>query len=152
KSALERPIDTVLSGPAAGAVAAARLSADASIPYILSFDMGGTSSDIAVSAQGQVEIATRTNLGDLPLVVPVVGVSAIGAGGGAFMWVHEHGVLQVAPESAGADPGRASYGRGGERPTLTGCYVSTGIIDPAGFLGGEMPLRRDLAEQALEKV
>lgn len=151
-SALQRPIDTVLSGPAAGVVAAARLSADVKLPRILSFDMGGTSSDIAVSLGGQAEIATRTHIGGLPLVVPVVDVSAIGAGGGSIIWVDAHGVLKAGPESAGADPGPVAYARGGMRPTITDCYLATGIIDPATFLGGAMPLRRDLAEQVLSEV
>lgn len=151
-SALARPIDTVLSGPAAGVVAATRLSNDCGEPRIISFDMGGTSSDIAVSVGGFAEIATRTEIGGLPLVLPVVGVSAIGAGGGSKVWADDHGVLKVGPESAGADPGPAAYGRGGEDATITDCYLTTGILDSAAFLGGDMPLKSDLARAALDRV
>jgi N-methylhydantoinase A len=151
-SALARPIDTVLSGPAAGVVAATRMAREARVDRIISFDMGGTSSDIAVSVGGQAEIATRTEIGGLPLVLPVIGVSAIGAGGGSKVWADEHGVLKVGPESAGADPGPAAYGRGGTVATITDCYLTTGLLDPAAFLGGGMPLHGDLAGAALQGV
>jgi len=151
-SALARPIDTVLSGPAAGAVAATRLATLPPVERLVSFDMGGTSSDIAVSVGGQAELATRTDIGGLPLILPVVGVSAIGAGGGSKVSVDAHGVLRVGPESAGADPGPVAYGRGGTVPTVTDCYLITGLLDPAAFLGGGMPLNGALAGQALGQV
>ncbi len=151
-SALARPIDTVLSGPAAGAVAATRLAAAPHVDQLVSFDMGGTSSDIAVSVAGQAELATRTDIGGLPLILPVVGVSAIGAGGGSKVAVDDHGVLRVGPESAGADPGPVAYGRGGSVPTVTDCYLVTGMLDPQAFLGGGMPLDGRLASEALGKV
>lgn len=152
QAALARPIDTVLSGPAGGVVAAARLSTEAEVPNLVTFDMGGTSSDIAVCVDGHAEIATRTEVGGLPLVLPVVGVSAIGAGGGSKIWVDEHGVLKVGPMSAGADPGPAAYGRGGDSATVTDCYLATGVLDAHAFLGGDMPLYPELAQGALTKV
>lgn len=151
-AALARPIDTVLSGPAGGVVAAARLSLEAQVPNLVTFDMGGTSSDIAICIDGQAEIATRTEVGGLPLVLPVVGVSAIGAGGGSKIWVDEHGVLKVGPTSAGADPGPAAYGRGGQDATVTDCYLATGVLDAHAFLGGDMPLYPELAHGALVRV
>ncbi len=152
QSALERPIDTVLSGPAGGVVAAARLSRETEVAQLVTFDMGGTSSDIAVCVDGHAEIATRTEIGGLPLVLPVVGVSAIGAGGGSIVWVDEHGVLKVGPLSAGANPGPAAYGRGGNDATVTDCYLATGVLDARAFLGGDMPLDAALANAALQSV
>ncbi|NUU02385.1 hydantoinase/oxoprolinase family protein [Herbaspirillum robiniae] len=152
QGALARPIDTVLSGPASGVVAAARLADESHTPRIVTFDMGGTSSDIAVSQHGQAEMVTRTEIGGLPLVLPVVGVSAIGAGGGSRIRVDEHGVLKVGPESAGADPGPACYGRGGGDATVTDCYLATGVLDADAFVGGAMKLYPERAIEALDKV
>ncbi|MEU7739992.1 hydantoinase/oxoprolinase family protein [Nonomuraea sp. NPDC049158] len=145
RSAAERPIETVLSGPAAGVAAAARLGMGA----IVTFDMGGTSSDIAVTVNGSPELATHTTVGGLPLIVPVVAVSAIGAGGGSVVRVDDQGVLKVGPESVGAEPGPVAYGRGGDRPAVTDCYLATGLIDPATFLGGRMRLDADAAAKSL---
>lgn len=152
QAALARPIDTVLSGPASGVVAAARLAVESDTARIVTFDMGGTSSDIAVSQHGQAEMVTRTEIGGLPLVLPVVGVSAIGAGGGSKIRVDEHGVLKVGPESAGADPGPAAYGRGGSSATITDCYLATGVLDADAFVGGAMQLYPERALAALDAV
>ncbi|GAB3403416.1 hydantoinase/oxoprolinase family protein [Flindersiella endophytica] len=150
RSAADRPIETVLSGPASGVTAAARMAEAAGLaethPGVVTFDMGGTSSDIAVVVEGRPELATHTTVGGLPLIVPVVAVSAIGAGGGSVIWVDEQGVLKVGPASVGADPGPVAYRRGGDRPAVTDAYLATGIIDPATFLGGRMKL--DIAASA----
>lgn len=151
-SADERPVETILSGPASGVMAAARLAQAANVKSIITFDMGGTSSDIAVAQSGSAELATRTDIGGLPLVLPVVDVSAIGAGGGSIVWVDDHGLLKVGPQSAGAMPGPVSYGRGGTQPAVTDCYLALGYIDPAGFLGGRMKLDIDAARAALGEV
>jgi N-methylhydantoinase A len=147
-----RPVETLLSGPAAGVMAASRVARAAGTPRIISFDMGGTSSDIAVSENGEPQFATRTEIGGLPLVLPVVAVSAIGAGGGSILRVDAQGVLKVGPESAGADPGPIAYGRGGTEPTVTDCYLVTGLIDPDRFLGGRLRLDRGAAERALAGI
>ena len=84
--------------------------------------------------------------------MPVVNVGAIGAGGGSILWVDAQGLLKVGPLSAGADPGPVAYGRGGTSPTITDCYLATGILDPARFLGGQMPLDRDASLRALDQV
>jgi N-methylhydantoinase A len=151
-TARKRPIDTMLSGPASGVNAAARVAAAADRKRLITFDMGGTSSDIALSKAGEPEYATRTHIGDFPLVLPVVNVVSIGAGGGSIVWVDRQGVLKVGPHSAGADPGPVCYRRGGTEPTVTDCYLMVGCIDPNHFLGGRMKLDRDLARAALEKV
>lgn len=151
-AAVRRPVETILSGPASGVMAAVRLAEATGTPDIITFDMGGTSSDIAIAAGGMPELATRTDIGGLPLVLPVVDVSAIGAGGGSIIWVDPHGVIKVGPQSAGARPGPVSYGQGGEQPAITDCYVTLGYIDPAGFLGGRMRLDADAARHALAGV
>ncbi|TVT09516.1 hydantoinase/oxoprolinase family protein [Amycolatopsis bartoniae] len=152
RAAVDRPIETVLSGPASGVTAATKLAAEAGIERLVTFDMGGTSSDIAVALAGTPEIATRTNIGGLPLVLPVVAVNAIGAGGGSVVRVDEHGVLKVGPESAGAVPGPVAYGRGGTRPAITDCYLRTGLLSPGAFLGGRMTLDAEAANRALAEV
>lgn len=148
-SARERPIDTVLSGPASGVSATARLWPDENIVTI---DMGGTSSDIGILRGGQPTLTTTAMIGDLPLITPVVEVTAIGAGGGSIVWADhqaEQPVLRVGPRSAGAVPGPAAYDRGGTEATLTDAFVHAGIIDPEAFLGGEMPLSASRAATAL---
>lgn len=152
ESATARPVETILSGPAAGVMAATRVAAQAGVQAIITFDMGGTSSDIAIAVGSQPEFATRTEVGGLPLVLPVVAVSAIGAGGGSIIWIDDHGVLKVGPRSAGADPGPVAYGRGGSSPTVTDAYLATGLIDPERFLGGRMTLDRPAAETALAEI
>lgn len=151
-TARQRPIDTILSGPASGVVAAQFIAASSGFDRIITFDMGGTSSDIAVTKNGDPEYTTRTHVGGFPLVLPVVNVSAIGAGGGSIIWVDEHGVLKVGPQSAGADPGPVCYGRGGTEPCVTDCYLALGLLEPGRFLGGRMSLDREAALAALAKV
>lgn len=156
-TARARPIETMLSGPAAGVAAATHITASVEVEGtapsgVLSFDMGGTSSDIAISMGGEPGYTNHTTIGDLPLMMPVVAVSAIGAGGGSIVWTDAQGVLKVGPDSAGADPGPVSYGRNGTRPTVTDCYLSLGIIDPDKFLGGKQKLDRPAAEAALAGI
>ncbi|MCX7341886.1 MAG: hydantoinase/oxoprolinase family protein [Hyphomicrobiales bacterium] len=152
ETARARPIDTVLSGPASGVVASTRLGNATGKTRLITFDMGGTSADIAVCQTGVPEFTTATFVGDFPLIMPVVNVGAIGAGGGSIVWVDAQGLLKIGPVSAGADPGPVCYGRGGKQPTLTDCYVTLGIIDPATFLGGRMVLDITAARAALEAV
>ncbi|HEV7265457.1 MAG TPA: hydantoinase/oxoprolinase family protein [Falsiroseomonas sp.] len=152
RTARERPIEAVLSGPASGVVAAARAAERTPHQRLITLDMGGTSSDIALTRSGEPEYTTRTTVGDFPLVMPVVNVSAIGAGGGSIVWVDPQGVLKVGPRSAGAAPGPVCYGRGGTEPTVTDCYLACGFLDPANFLGGRMKLDRAAAERALAPI
>lgn len=144
-SARARPVDTVLSGPASGVLAATRIGAG----DLVTFDMGGTSTDIAVSRGGALEMTHATLIGDYPLMLPVVNVSAIGAGGGSIIWSDPQGLLKVGPESAGADPGPVAYGRGGTRPTITDCYLTLGYLDPARFNAGRLALDPEAAARAL---
>lgn len=151
-TARARPIDTILSGPASGVTAAVAVASAAGIERMVSFDMGGTSTDISMVRRGAAEFTNQTNVGDLPVILPSVDVSAIGAGGGSIIHVDDQGILKVGPESAGAAPGPAAYGRGGARPTITDCYVANGWIDPDHFLDGRMKLHRELARDALRAV
>ncbi|MFT4066522.1 hydantoinase/oxoprolinase family protein [Paraburkholderia sp.] len=151
-SALKRPVETILSGPASGVMAAVRLAQSTGMAHIITFDMGGTSSDIAIASAGAPELSTRTDVGGLPLVLPVVDVSAIGAGGGSIVWVDKHGILKVGPRSTGANPGPVSYGHGGTEPAVTDCYLTLGYIDPAAFLGGRMRLDAQAARDALSSI
>jgi len=152
ETARARPINTILSGPAAGVVASLAVGKVAGTGQLITFDMGGTSADISVCPSGRLEFTTTTHVGDFPLIMPVVNVSAIGAGGGSILWLDAQGLLKVGPVSAGADPGPVCYGRGGTVPTVTDCYVALGIVDPTRFLGGRMQLDRDAALGALGKI
>ena len=151
-TARARPIDTVLSGPASGLVAATRVARSLGRAGIVTVDLGGTSCDLALNEGEEPEYATSARVGDYPLVVPVVNVRAIGAGGGSVLRVDPQGVLKVGPESAGADPGPVCYGRGGVRPTVTDCYLLVGLIHPEHFLGGRMRLDRGAAREALDAI
>jgi N-methylhydantoinase A len=151
RSAGETPVQTLLSGPASGVIGASFVGRLAGSERLLTFDMGGTSADIAV-VNGEIALSTTNKAGDFPLIMPAVDVSSIGAGGGSVVWTDALGVLKVGPESAGADPGPACYGRGGTRPTVTDAYVVSGILDPARFLGGAMPLDADLARSAIATI
>ncbi len=151
-TARERPIDTVLSGPASGVVASTRVGAVAKQPQLITFDMGGTSADISLCQAGVPEFTASTQVGDFPLMMPVVNVSAIGAGGGSILWVDAQGLLKVGPVSVGADPGPVCYGRGGKVPAITDCYLVLGIIDATRFLDGRMALDISAALAALNGI
>ena len=151
-TARERPIETVLSGPASGVVASTRVGSVAGQAKLITFDMGGTSTDISLCQAGVPEFTASTEVGDFPLMMPVVNVSAIGAGGGSILWVDAQGLLKVGPVSVGADPGPVCYGRGGTVPAITDCYLVLGIIDAARFLDGRMALDVEAAEAALGAI
>ncbi len=151
-TARSRPVDTVLSGPASGVAASLHLAADNGIAQMVSFDMGGTSSDIAVGVGGAAEVTTRSEVGGVPLILPVIAVSAIGAGGGSIAGVDASGGLHVGPESAGAVPGPAAYGLGNREPTITDAYLASGILAADKPLGGRQTLDPELSRAALERL
>jgi N-methylhydantoinase A len=151
-TARQRPIDTILSGPASGVVAASAAAADTPFRDLITLDMGGTSADMSLIQDREPSQTTRTEVGGLPLIVPVVAVSAVGAGGGSIVWVDRQGALKVGPSSAGAMPGPACYGNGGKEATLTDCYLVAGYIDPAHFLGGRLKLDENAARVVLEQA
>jgi N-methylhydantoinase A len=150
--AAEDPVQTLLSGPASGVIGAAHVARLAGFTRLVTLDMGGTSADVAVVQDGHPTYSTENQVGDFPVIMPAIDVTSIGAGGGSIAWIDGAGVLKVGPRSAGADPGPASYGRGGRQPTVTDAYVLLGIIAPDRFLGGKMPLNPALAESALAEV
>ena len=150
-AAAERPVETLLSGPASGVIGAAYVGRLIGDSKLVTLDMGGTSVDVSV-VQDEVHYGTENTVGDFPVILPAVDVSAIGAGGGSIAWLDAEGVLKVGPRSAGAVPGPACYGRGGSDATVTDAYVTAGILDPAGFLGGTMALDADRANAAVEAV
>lgn len=150
-SAKEQPVETLLSGPASGVIGATYVAGLAGQRKIVTFDLGGTSADIAI-IDGQLPFSTENKVGDFPMIMPVVDVASIGAGGGSIAWTDSAGVLKVGPASAGADPGPAAYGRGGQDATITDAYVVAGILDPDTFLGGRMRLDRGEAEAALARL
>lgn len=152
--AAEQPVRTVLSGPAAGTVGAAELAALAGIEDVISCDMGGTSFDVALIPGGAPAQSTGRQIAyGVPVQLPMVDIHTIGAGGGSIAWVDRGGVLQVGPESAGAEPGPAAYGRGGDLPTVTDANVVLGRLDPHAQLGTEEGFRIDVeaAETAIQK-
>ncbi len=140
EEAREKPVTTILSGPAAGAAAAAAICADLGLARAISIDMGGTSSDVCLIEGGLPAVASGREVGGYAVEVPGANVRCIGAGGGSIVSVDEGGLPQVGPRSAGADPGPACYGRGGEEPTLTDALLLLGRLSPQGLLGGEMRL------------
>ncbi|GAB7120609.1 hydantoinase/oxoprolinase family protein [Natrinema sp. JCM 9743] len=148
----DHAVTTTLSGPAAGVVGAAATVDDADVEGLVTFDMGGTSSDVSLVRDGRAERTTDAEIDGLPIRTPMVDVNTVGAGGGSIAWVDSGGALRVGPESSGADPGPACYGRGGTRPTVTDANVVLGYIGPETALGGEMTLDVEAAREALERL
>ncbi|SEH16858.1 N-methylhydantoinase A [Natronorubrum sediminis] len=145
-------VTTTLSGPAAGVVGAAATVDDNNVEGLVTFDMGGTSSDVSLVRDGQAERTTDAEIAGLPIRTPMVDVNTVGAGGGSIAWVDSGGALRVGPRSAGAEPGPACYGRGGTEPTVTDAAVVLGYIGPETELGGEMTLDVEAAHDALERL
>ena len=145
-----RAVELMVSGPAGGVLASAALARQLGFPNVITGDMGGTSFDAGLIVDGEPLVATQSITGNYHIASPRIRVTAIGAGGGSIASVEE-GVLLVGPQSAGAVPGPACYGAGGTRPTVTDADVVLGIIDPKYFLGGAIPLYRELAEQAIRE-
>ncbi|HSF95188.1 MAG TPA: hydantoinase/oxoprolinase family protein [Thermohalobaculum sp.] len=133
------PVRTALSGPAAGVIAARAIAAAAGFPNVITCDMGGTSFDVSLIADGEAALAAQTAI-DFGMVVrtPMIEINTIGAGGGSIAWVDAGGILQVGPESAGSNPGPACYGLGNERPTVTDANLLLGRINAARPIGGKL--------------
>lgn len=152
KVAQENPVYAILSGPSGGVAGALFIARKAGYPNILTFDMGGTSTDVALCEQNQPTIARETTLGYFRVKVPSVNVHSVGAGGGSIAHVPTlTGALRVGPQSAGAEPGPACYGKGGIEPTVTDANVVIGHLPPS-LLGGEMKLDVAAARTAVSKI
>ena len=151
-AARRAPIRTALSGPAAGAIGAAFRAKQAGFPEIITLDVGGTSADVALLAKGEPALVHSRMLAGFPLRLPALDVNSVGAGGGSIAWIDRDGLLKVGPQSAGAVPGPACYGRGGTQATVTDAQVLLGRLDAASLLDGRMTIRRDLAEAAVGRL
>jgi len=145
------PVRTCLSGPAAGVVGAAEVARAAGFPDVVTYDVGGTSTDVSLIANGVPAFATSRLVADYPVRTPMVDVHVIGAGGGSVSWIDDAGALKVGPHSAGADPGPVAYGRGGREPTLTDANIVLHRLDPVTLLGGRMTVDEAAARRAIRE-
>ncbi|MEN1968890.1 hydantoinase/oxoprolinase family protein [Lentibacillus sp. N15] len=150
-AAKETPVETLLSGPASGVVGAFGVGKGAKIDNLITFDMGGTSADVAVIQEGKANYSREEQIGDFPMILPAIGISSIGAGGGSIAWLDSVGVLKVGPNSAGAIPGPACYGLGGKHPTLSDAFLLCGYLNPTSF-AGDMELNVSFAEKAMRTI
>jgi N-methylhydantoinase A len=149
-AAAGRAVTTVLSGPAGGVTAGAALARLANQRNVITFDMGGTSCDVALIKDGAPLVSNRGQIEGRDLAVPMLDINTVSAGGGTIACVDRFGLLQVGPQSAGALPGPACYGRGGEMPTITDCNLVLGYLGEHNFLGGKLPLDAEKARRAIE--
>jgi len=141
---------TVMSGPASGVMAASATASGAGVPNVITYDMGGTSTDVALITGGIPAVSSELEIAyGLPIHVPMVDVRTVGAGGGSIGFINAAGMLQVGPESAGADPGPVCYGRGGIRPTITDANLVLGRLDPAAMLTVEAKVSADDVRAAI---
>ena len=150
--ASEEAARTVMSGPASGVIAAARAALESGLGRLITYDMGGTSTDVALIENGRPLVSSEIEIDyALPIHLPMVDVRTIGAGGGSILRVDAAGLLRVGPQSAGSDPGPVAFGRGGDRPTITDANVLLGRLEPADLLGVDVPASRDEISAAFER-
>ncbi len=152
ETAKEQPVHLVLSGPAGGVIGGAYLGKLIGQPNLITFDMGGTSLDASLIAEGEPTIENQQVFQTLPISIPTIDIHTIGSGGGSIAWVDDGGHLQVGPKSAGADPGPACYSKGGEDATFTDAALVVGYLDAENFLGGEITIDPALAENAIQQL
>lgn len=152
QAATRRPVSMLLSGLAAGVIGGKFAAQRAGFQNVITLDIGGTSCDVALVEEGKPLIAGHGAIGGYPVRLQLVDVSTIGAGGGSIAWIDEGGGLRVGPQSAGAEPGPACYGRGGQDATVTDASVVLGYVNPARFAGGELDLDPEAAEAAVARV
>jgi N-methylhydantoinase A len=148
---LKRPIATALSGPAAGALGASWLARQAGFERIISIDTGGTSTDVCLVEGAEPRLTKEGRIGQFPVRLPMIDIVSVGTGGGSVAWVGPEGGLRVGPRSAGAVPGPMAYGKGGDEPTVTDAALALGLL-PEQLAGGTVRLRRDLAEQGIDRL
>jgi len=151
KVAAERAVNLLLSGPAGGLAAALAIGHQTHQPRLMTFDMGGTSTDVAL-LEGEIRLTNQGKIASYPVAVPMADIHTIGAGGGSIAFVDAGGLLQVGPASAGAHPGPACYGRGGTAPTVTDANLVLGRLRSDAFLGGRMQLDKSAAASALQPL
>jgi N-methylhydantoinase A len=149
-TAIEKPVHTILSGPAAGVIGSVALAKQAGESNVISVDMGGTSFDVCLTYEGEIRRTQETELDRLPIKVPMVDIHTLGAGGGSIAWLDPGGALRVGPHSAGANPGPSSYGLGGSEATVTDANLVLGRLNPERLLGGKVRLDTHKARQAVQ--
>ncbi|MGH2805818.1 MAG: hydantoinase/oxoprolinase family protein [Actinomycetota bacterium] len=152
EDALDNAAACVLSGPAGGVIGATYVAQAGGVQDVLTFDMGGTSTDVCAAREGDVERTSEAIVAGVPIRLPMVDVHTVSAGGGSIAWIDEGGVLHVGPHSAGADPGPACYGRGGADATVSDANLVLGYLEGGMRLGGEVVLRAELARKALDRL
>lgn len=150
REAREAPIFTLMSGPAGGVLGAANLGSATGTPNIITADVGGTSFDVCLIADGEPQVSTYAAVDEYKLLLPILDIRSIGAGGGSIAWIDDAGAPQVGPQSAGSTPGPICYRRGGTAPTVTDAALVLGIVNREYFLGGRMGLDYDGAAEAIE--
>lgn len=150
--AAQLPVRTVLSGPSTGVVAAQAISELTGIDHLITFDMGGTSSDVALLQHGRCQLASEAVVHGYPIKAPMLDIHTVGAGGGSIAYVDSGGLLKVGPRSAGADPGPVCYGRGNTEPTVTDANVVLQTLNPTHLLAGRMAIDQALARDAIARL
>ncbi|HSM57140.1 MAG TPA: hydantoinase/oxoprolinase family protein [Candidatus Sulfomarinibacteraceae bacterium] len=150
-TARDQPVYTLLSGPVGGTIGGIALSKMLDRPNLLCVDMGGTSFDVSLVIDGEPTLTSETELEGLPLLMPIVNIHTVGAGGGSIAWL-EAGAMRVGPKSAGAQPGPVCYGRGGTQPTVTDANLFLRRLGAGSLLGGDMPLDEEASAQAIAKM
>jgi N-methylhydantoinase A len=151
QTAADRAVTTILSGPAGGVMAGGRLGEASGFPSVITFDIGGTSTDIALIEHGDPLETTSGKVAGYDVAVPMLDINTISAGGGTIAWVDPVGTLHCGPHSAGADPGPACYGKGGTNAAITDANLVLGYLSPSYFLGGRIPLDPARSEQAIRE-
>ncbi|MBL7176785.1 MAG: hydantoinase/oxoprolinase family protein [Desulfobacteraceae bacterium] len=151
KSAIEKPVTTILSGLAGGSIGGAFLADLTGRKDVITVDMGGTSCDVCLIHDGIPTVTTEGKIANHSLTIPMIDVHTIGAGGGSIAWIDSGGALRVGPQSAGAEPGPACYGKGGDLPTVTDADLILGYLNPNNFLGGKIILDMEKARDAIKK-
>lgn len=146
------PVRTCLSGPAAGVVGAAAVGVAIGFPNLVTFDVGGTSTDVSLIANGHPLFTSNRQVAGYPVKTPMVDIHVIGAGGGSIAWMDDAGSLKVGPHSAGAAPGPVAYGRGGTQPTITDAEIALHRLNPQALLKGRMPVDAPAARQVIEQA
>lgn len=152
ESVARYPVTTLLSGPSAGVVAASHVAGQAGFADLITFDMGGTSTDVCLVRDGQALVSTQRRINGRPVRTPSLDIHTVGAGGGSIARVDPGGALEVGPASAGSQPGPAAYGRGGDQPTVTDANVLRGRLNPEYILGGALAVDYEAAGRAVDGV
>ncbi len=148
----QRPVNTFFSGPAGGVIGTVGLGQQLKMPDLITFDMGGTSTDVCLIHEGVPAQKSERQMGGFPVRTRSLDIHTIGAGGGSIAWIDAGGLLKVGPQSAGAYPGPAAYGRGGEQATVTDANVVLGRLSPVALLGGRMPMYPQKAKQVIDRL